>query len=69
MLAGYDATDRWRPEAHLRSFGAEVVPMGARIAAAVYDGKLFRQTLDAHVVALDMKTGKEGCRGVVVWCR
>jgi alcohol dehydrogenase (cytochrome c) len=25
----------------------------------VYNGKLFRQTVDAHVMALDMKTGKE----------
>lgn len=27
--------------------------------AAIYDGKLFRSTLDAHVVALDAKTGKQ----------
>jgi alcohol dehydrogenase (cytochrome c) len=27
--------------------------------AAIYQGMLFRTTLDAHVVALDMKTGKE----------
>lgn len=27
--------------------------------AALYDGKLFRTTLDAHVLALDAKTGKE----------
>ncbi len=27
--------------------------------AAIYDGKLFRTTLDARVIALDMKTGKE----------
>ena len=27
--------------------------------AAIYNGKLFRTTLDANVVALDMKTGKE----------
>jgi alcohol dehydrogenase (cytochrome c) len=27
--------------------------------AAIYDGKIFRTTLDAHVVALDAKTGKE----------
>jgi alcohol dehydrogenase (cytochrome c) len=26
---------------------------------AIFEGKLFRTTLDAHVVALDMKTGKE----------
>jgi alcohol dehydrogenase (cytochrome c) len=26
---------------------------------AIYEGRLFRTTLDAHVVALDMKTGKE----------
>lgn len=27
--------------------------------AAIYDGKLFRSTLDAHVVAMDAKTGKQ----------
>jgi alcohol dehydrogenase (cytochrome c) len=27
--------------------------------AAIYEGKVFRTTLDAHVIALDMKTGKE----------
>jgi len=27
--------------------------------AAIYDGKIFRTTLDAHVVALDAKTGKQ----------
>jgi alcohol dehydrogenase (cytochrome c) len=27
--------------------------------AAILDGKLFRTTLDAHVIALDMKTGKQ----------
>lgn len=27
--------------------------------AAIYDGKLFRTTLDARVIALDMKTGKQ----------
>ena len=27
--------------------------------ATIYDGKLFREAIDCHVVALDMKTGKE----------
>ncbi len=27
--------------------------------AAIFDGKIFRATLDAHVIALDAKTGKE----------
>lgn len=27
--------------------------------AAIYDGKLFRSTLDAHVVAMDARTGKQ----------
>ena len=27
--------------------------------AAIFDGKIFRTTLDAHVIALDAKTGKE----------
>jgi len=30
-----------------------------RGAATIYNGKLYRTTLDAHVMALDMKTGKE----------
>jgi alcohol dehydrogenase (cytochrome c) len=30
-----------------------------RGGATIYNGKLFRETLDAHVIALDMKTGKE----------
>jgi alcohol dehydrogenase (cytochrome c) len=30
-----------------------------RGAATIYDGKLFRVTIDNHVLALDMKTGKE----------
>ena len=30
-----------------------------RGAATIYNGKLFRQTIDGHVLALDMKTGKE----------
>ena len=27
--------------------------------AAIYNGRIFRTTLDAHVMALDAKTGKE----------
>src|ERR1700724_3378838 len=27
--------------------------------AAIYEGKVFRTTLDARVIALDMKTGKQ----------
>ena len=34
--------------------------------AALYDGKLFRTTLDANVIALDMKTGKELWRSNVI---
>ena len=30
-----------------------------RGGATIYDGKLFRETIDNHVVALDMKTGKQ----------
>ena len=30
-----------------------------RGAATIYNGRLFRQTIDGHVMALDMKTGKE----------
>src|SRR5262249_56293189 len=30
-----------------------------RGGATIYNGKLFRQSLDCHVIALDMKTGKQ----------
>ena len=30
-----------------------------RGGATIYNGKLFRETLDSHVLALDMKTGKQ----------
>ena len=30
-----------------------------RGGATIYNGKLFRESIDAHVIALDMKTGKE----------
>src|SRR6267142_1608245 len=33
--------------------------MGEHSPPTIYNGELFRQTVDAHVVALDMKTGKE----------
>ena len=34
--------------------------------AALYDGKIFRTTLDANVIALDAKTGKELWRSNVI---
>jgi alcohol dehydrogenase (cytochrome c) len=42
--------------AALRIAGSGAIMRGT---ATIYEGKLFRQTLDAHVMALDMKTGKE----------
>ena len=69
----------WRTPVNFDRGALRVASTGAimRGAATIYDGKLFRQTLDAHVMALDMKTGKEiwkskfcetyaeGCRGVI----
>ena len=69
----------WRTPVNYDRGALRIASTGAimRGAATIYEGKLFRQTLDAHVVALDMKTGKEvwrtkfcetfaeGCRGVV----
>lgn len=40
----------------LRVAGSGAVMRGT---ATIYNGKLFRQSLDAHVLALDMNTGKE----------
>ena len=68
----------WRTPVNYDRGALRVASTGAimRGAATIYEGKLFRQTLDGFVVALDMKTGKEvwrtrfcdykeGCRGVV----
>ncbi len=47
----------WRTRAELEA-GTSRVPIN-RGAPALYNGKLFRVTVDNHIVALDMKTGKE----------
>ena len=49
----------WRTPADSAPEAAAHACCGAvtRGAATIYNGKLFRVTLDAHVVALDMKTG------------
>src|SRR5690242_20146685 len=38
--------------------GVQRAPL-ARGAATIYNGKLFRVTIDNHLVAIDMKSGKE----------
>jgi alcohol dehydrogenase (cytochrome c) len=51
----------WRTPVDYDRAALRVATAGAimRGPATIYEGKLFRQTLDAHVVALNMKTGKE----------
>ena len=51
----------WRTPANYDRAALRVAGGGAlmRGTATIYNGKLFRQHVDAHVVALDMKTGKE----------
>ena len=51
----------WRTPVQYDRAALRVAGSGAlmRGPATIYKGKLFRQTLDAHVMALDMKTGKE----------
>ena len=51
----------WRTPVNYDRGALRVAGGGAlmRGAATIYNGKLFRETLDAHVIALDMKTGKE----------
>ena len=51
----------WRTPATYDRAALRVTTSGAYIrgAATIYNGKLFRPTIDAHVMALDMKTGKE----------
>src|SRR6202521_3456975 len=51
----------WRTPVQVEPGGQRVAPFGAvtRGAATIYNGKLFRVTIDNHLIALDMKTGKE----------
>ena len=51
----------WRAPVNYDRAALRVTTSGAYIrgAAAIYNGKVFRATIDAHVLALDMKTGKE----------
>jgi alcohol dehydrogenase (cytochrome c) len=51
----------WRTQVNFDRGALRVSGGGAlmRGPATIYNGKLFRQSLDAQVVALDMKTGKE----------
>ena len=51
----------WRTPVQYERGALRVATSGAlmRGPATIYQGRLFRQTVDAHVLALDMKTGKE----------
>lgn len=50
----------WRTEVKYDPDTHRVVCCGnSNKGVALYDGKVFRTTLDAHVIALDQKTGKE----------
>src|SRR6202521_3384197 len=51
----------WRTPVQVEPGVQRVAPFGAvtRGAATIYNGKLFRVTIDNHLIALDMKTGKE----------
>jgi len=50
----------WRTAVNFAPETPRVVCCGnSNKGVALYDGKVFRTTLDAHVVALDQKTGKE----------
>jgi len=51
----------WRAPVQIEPGAQGVAQYGAapRGAATIYNGRLFRTTLDNHLLALDMKTGKE----------
>jgi len=51
----------WRTPVEYERAAARVGNSGVIIrgGATIYDGKLFRETIDCHVIALDMKTGKQ----------
>ncbi|WP_108645482.1 PQQ-dependent dehydrogenase, methanol/ethanol family [Polynucleobacter rarus] len=49
----------WRTQEDFDPAALRVVCCGvSNKGAAIYDGKLFRMTIDAHVKAMDLKTGK-----------
>jgi alcohol dehydrogenase (cytochrome c) len=49
----------WRTAVKLESGVPRAATAITRGAATIYNGKVFRVTIDNHVLALDMKTGKE----------
>ena len=49
----------WRTPVQLEPGAPRAATAITRGAATIYDGKLFRVTIDNHVLALDMKTGKQ----------
>jgi alcohol dehydrogenase (cytochrome c) len=51
----------WRTPVEYERAATRIGSAGAlmRGGATIYNGKLFRQSLDCHVIALDMKTGKQ----------
>jgi alcohol dehydrogenase (cytochrome c) len=51
----------WRTPVDFDQGAMRVAPFGAitRGAPAIYDGRLFRITIDNHILALDLQTGKE----------
>jgi len=51
----------WRTPVDYERAAARVGQSGVivRGPATIYNGKLFRESIDCHVIALDMKTGKE----------
>ena len=53
--AGKSGARQWRSSPAFR-VRRTLSPGGA---PTIYDGKLFRVTIDSHLVALDMKTGKQ----------
>ena len=57
----------WKTKVEYPAETARIVCCGIiNRGAALYDGKVFRTTLDANVVALDAKTGKEIWRSNVI---
>jgi alcohol dehydrogenase (cytochrome c) len=51
----------WRTPVDYERGATRISAVGPVIrgGATIYDGKLYRESLDCHVIALDMKTGKE----------
>jgi alcohol dehydrogenase (cytochrome c) len=60
----------WKTKVEYQAVVPRIVGCGIiNRGAALHDGKVFRTTLDANLIALDAATGKEHCRSNIIDCK